>query len=82
MPVAKYAMPTVLALSCLVTIITAIVAMNCAANKNKTCAQEAGFTALVMGLAVCSACVSLYYANKHVGRMGSGGGMIGPMGPV
>ena len=79
MPVAKYAMPAVLALSCLVTIITAIVAMNCAANKDKSCAQGAGFTALVMGLVVCSACVSLYYANKHVGHTG---GMTGPMGPV
>ena len=78
MPIAKYAVPTVLALSCLIVIITAIVALNCATNKKKSCAQEAGFTALVLGLTVCSACVSMYYANKHGGgRMGGG-----PMGPV
>ena len=49
---------------CLVSVITSIMALNCLADKNNTCAQASGFTALVTGCMIASACAAVMYQNK------------------
>jgi hypothetical protein len=49
---------------CLVSIITSIMTLNCLADQKYTCAQASGFTALVTGCMIASACAVVVYQNK------------------
>lgn len=56
-----YASSAMLALACIIYIITGIISLNCLADKNTQCAQTSGFTALVFGcLAACALAVIMF----------------------
>jgi len=60
-----YASSAMLAVSCLIYIITGIVSLNCLADKKTQCAQTSGFTALVFGCLAVSAVAAIVYGGKE-----------------
>ena len=67
----SYVMMGGAALSCLIYIITTIIAVQCGASKKNDCAMKSGLVAVVFGCMVCSSAAFMLWPHKG----GASGGL-------
>ena len=62
-----YAVLAVVCASCLIYLVTTIIALNCVAQKKDDCARASGLTAGVFGCLLLSGIVAVFYTGKGQG---------------
>lgn len=65
-----YGLVAIICICCIVYLVTTLIAVNCAADKNMQCAQASGLTAGVFGCILLSGIVAAVMSSKGGGGMG------------